>query len=169
MKIYLVHPGENEFGDLTPKGEWQIKSTARRLSTEKVNVDKVYVNGHNVSRASGDILSKALRVPIVSDERFREIDKKIVLGDIRNEDMENLEFVNLFVDEIVKSGKDAIITIGGGIHRAVISRLTGMPLNETRHFSLLHAGVSVLEYGLRDGTLVWRMTSLNDRSHLRVP
>jgi len=167
LKIYLVHPGESEFGKLTNEGIWQLKGVARRFLSEKIEADRIYVNGNSVSRQSGDVLSRSLSVPVVSDERFTEISERVVLGEFFEEDIENLDYVNLFVDEIVNKGKDVIIIVGGGVHRAVMSRLTGMSLAETRHFSLLSAGVSVLEYSRDD--LRWKIKIVNDRAHLMVP
>jgi broad specificity phosphatase PhoE len=169
MKIYLVQPGEHESETLTQRGEWQLQTLARRLLKDKLEVDRIYVNGHNVSRESGSILSKSLKVPVISDERFREVNKEIILGDIRDHDIENMENIGLFIDEIARKGKDAIITVGGGIHRMVISKLTGMPLNETRHFSLMSSGISILEFNEKADTPKWRITTINDRNHLFAP
>jgi broad specificity phosphatase PhoE len=167
MKVYLVHPGENEFGNLTSDGTWQIKSVARRFLAERLDVGKVYVNGNNISKQSGNILSKALLVPIVSDERFIEVTKEVVYGNIKDLDVENLGYIDLFADEIVNRGGDVIIIVGGGVHRVVISRLTGMSLPETRHFTLSHGGVSVLEYD--DCEMVWKIECINDKTHLIRP
>jgi broad specificity phosphatase PhoE len=167
MKIYLVHPGENDSIYLTEGGVWQLNTLARRLINERIDVDRIYVNGHDVSRQSGHILSKILRVPIVSDERFVELNKKVILGNVDPIDLENLENINCFVDEVINKKKDAIITIGDGIHRFIISRLTGMSLQETRHFSLQSSGISTLYYD--NSTAKWRINSINDVNHLRIP
>ena len=169
MKIYFVHPGENKSGELTSNGVWQLKSLIRSLVNHKINVDRIYVNGHNISRQTGNILSKSLKVPIFSDERFVEINKSVILGDFKEGDIENLENVNLFVDEIISVGKDVIITIGGGIHRAIISRLAGFNLDTTKHFSLSHGSISLLEYHHVDGTGIWRIAYLNYTTHWRFP
>ena len=167
MKIYLIQPGQNELGSLTEKGRWELNTLARRLINEKIGVNRIYVNGHSISRQTGNLLSKTLEVPIISDERFSEIRKDVILGNLNEFDLENLQCVNLFVDEIVGKKNDALITIGGGIHRVIISRLTGMPLEETRHFSLTPAGISTLYYDNSTGR--WRINSLNDVNHLRLP
>ncbi len=167
MKIYLIQPGQNELGSLTEKGRWELNTLARRLINEKIEVNRIYVNGHSISRQTGNLLSKTLEVPIISDERFSEIRKDVILGNLNEFDIENLQCVNLFVDEIVGKKNDALITIGGGIHRVIISRLTGMPLEETRHFSLTPAGISTLYYDNSTGR--WRINSLNDVNHLRLP
>lgn len=171
MKIYLIHPGDSDLNDLTPKGILQMKNLSRKLISDKLSFDKIYVNGHDVSRQSGNILSKSLKIPIISDERFVEITKKVILGDLDDFDQNNLDHINLFAKEIAEIGKDVIITMGGGIHRVLISALTGMPLNETRHFSLYPSGVSILQYseGSDDGTGRWRISVLNDRTHLKIP
>lgn len=169
MRIYLVQPGENETGNLTEKGKWQLHTLARRLINEKIEVDRVYVNGHNISRQCGEIISKSLRVPIISDERFTEIDKLVIIGELNESHLENIENINLFIDELANKSKDVIITIGGGIHRMIISRLTGMQLSETRHFLFKSSGVSILEYSNDNGTGKWRILSLNDLTHLSVP
>jgi len=169
MRIYLVHPGENGAQGLTENGVWQIETLVRQLIKSDIKVDRVYANGHEASRESGDILSKSLRVPLVCDERFIEVNKMVILGEINDFELENLDYVNLFVDEIVSKGKDAIITIGGGIHRAVISRLTGIPLSETRHFSLFPASLSSVQYSNNEMVASWKISFINDTTHLRVP
>jgi broad specificity phosphatase PhoE len=168
MKIYLVHPGDNNFLELTEQGVWQMKAVVRRLLKDKIKADRIYANGHEVSRQSGLILSRSLKIPMVNDERFVELNKRIILGEITQADFENLGYINLFLEEIVNKGRDAILTIGGGVHRAVISMLTGLPLEETRHFSLMPASISVLHYA-PDGTGGWRISLINDRSHLSLP
>ena len=167
MNIYLIQPGQNEEGSLTEKGRWELNTLTRRLINDKINVNRIYVNGHSISRQTGDMLSKALEVPIISDERFSEIGKDVILGNFNELDFENLQCVNLFVDEIVCRKNDAMVTIGGGVHRVIISRLTGMSLEETRHFSLTPAGISTLYYDNSTGR--WRINSLNDVNHLRLP
>lgn len=167
MKIYLVSPGENDSRNLTDKGKSDIYSLIRKLTNDKIKVKRIYVNGHNVSRQTGNMLSKAFEVPIISDERFSEIGKGVILGSFNDLDLENLRYLNLFIDEIVARKNDVIITIGAGVHRAIISRLTGLPLQETRHFSFKSAGISTLYYD--DGTGRWRINSLNDVNHLRLP
>lgn len=169
MKIYLIQPGENDSSNLTKNGELELYSLARRFLSDKIDIHRVYVNGHDVSRQSGQILSKKLEVPVISDERFVEVNRDIILGNIKEEDFDNLDNVNLFIDELANKGKNAIITIGGGIHRLIISRLTGMPINETRHFSFLPSGVSILERSKKDGTEKWRIAVINDTNHLRIP
>lgn len=169
MKIYLVQPGDNDSFNLTANGVCQMQSLARRLRYDNVNVDEIYANGHEVSRQSGIILSKSLKVPVINDERFVEINKKVIFGDLDENDHENLNYIHLFIDEVVSKGKDSIITMGEGIHRLVISTLTGLSLHETKHFSLLSASLSVLHYTSDDSTGVWRMSLINDRSHLRIP
>ncbi|MBM3232425.1 histidine phosphatase family protein [Candidatus Pacearchaeota archaeon] len=166
MKIYLIQPGENDSSNLTKNGERGLYSLARKLINDKVQIERVYVNGYNISRQSGKILSNKLEVPIISDERFFEVKKEFILGDVQG-DIENLENINLFIDEIVSKGKNVIITIGGGIHRIIISKLTGMSLQETRHFSFKPAGISILYYDNTTGR--WRINSLNDVNHLRIP
>lgn len=167
MKIYLIQPGDNDSENLTPKGKSDILSLARKINNDKISVNRIYVNGHSISRQTGNLLSKALEVPIISDERFSEIRKEVILGNFNGFDSENLHHINLFVDEIVTRKNDAIITIGGGIHRVIISRLTGMSLPETRHFSFKSAGISTLHYDNSTGR--WRINSLNDVNHLRLP
>ncbi|HLC73267.1 MAG TPA: hypothetical protein VJH20_01370 [Candidatus Nanoarchaeia archaeon] len=169
MKIYLVHPGENDSFNLTANGVCQMQSLARRLIQDNVSVDRIYANGHEVSRQSGIILSKSLKVPVINDERFVEPNKKVIFGDLDENDNENLSYINLFIENIVSKGKDLIITMGEGIHRFVISTLTGLSLHETKHFLLFSAGLSVLHYTSNDSTGVWRMSLINDRSHLRIP
>jgi broad specificity phosphatase PhoE len=169
MKLYLIQPGENDSLNLTKNGELELCSLARKLINDKIEVDRVYVNGHNVSRQSGKILSNKLHVPVISDERFVEVKRENLLRDIKEKDIENLENINLFIDEVASKGKDAIITIGGGIHRLVISRLTGMSINETIHFSFFSSGLSILEKKEVNGTDKWRITSINDRNHLKIP
>ncbi len=169
MKVYLVRPGENDKGILTSKGIWQIKTTARRFLTEKTQIDKIYVNGNSVSKQSGEILSKSLIVPVVSDERFSEIKESVILGNFSEDENENLEYVNLFVDEIVSNGKDVIISIGNGVHRAVISRLTGMSLVETRHFSIAESSVSLIESKYDGFNNKWVISNINDLTHLKMP
>ncbi|MEK6914931.1 MAG: hypothetical protein AABW89_00110 [Nanoarchaeota archaeon] len=169
MKIYLVHPGENDSSELTSRGVWQMQALARRLIMDNIDADRIYANGHEVSIQSGNVLSKCLRIPVINDERFVEINKKVIFGEINKEDVENFNYLSLFVEEIVGKGKDAIITMGGGIHRAVISLLTGMHLHETRHFSLLPASISVLHYIQNEGPGAWRVSLVNDRSHLNLP
>lgn len=167
MKIYLIQPGENDSNNLTSNGVLQIKSLARKILSERIDVNKIYVNGSNISKQTGELLSKMLEIPIFSDERFVEIGKDIILGKFNNLDLENLDNLNLFIDEIVHKNKDVIITIGGGIHRLIISKLTGMPLVETRHFYFQNSGVSILHYD--NGTAKWRISSVNDVNHLRIP
>ena len=169
MKIYLIQPGENDSTYLTEEGVWQINSLARRMINDRVSAERIYVNGHDISRQSGHILSKSLKIPVVSDERFVDVNKNVVLGEIDSYEFENLENITCFIDEIVNKGKDAIVVIGEGVHRVFISKLTGMPLRETRHFSLMHTGISVLEYLNNGSTGNWRMSLLNDRAHLNVP
>ncbi len=167
MKIYLIQPGENDLKNLTDNGRSDINSLVRRFNNDKIKVNRIYVNGHSISRQTGVMLSKAFEVPIISDERFSEIGMDFILGNFNEFDFENLQNVNLFLDEIVTRKNDVIITIGAGIHRAIISRLTGMPLQETRHFSLKPAGISTLHYDNSTGR--WRINSLNDVNHLRLP
>ena len=170
MKIYLAHPGENDGDCLTPLGVWQIKTLARRLNTEGVKVGKVYANGHSVSKHGAEILSRAIGSPVVHDERFFELDKSFIEGLSFSElESENIEYIHLFVDEILRKGEDALITLGDGIHRAVISRLTGMPLASTRHFSLSPASLSVIRHYPIGSTGAWRIDIANDINHLRVP
>src|SRR3989344_3779665 len=76
--------------------------------------------------------------------------------------------LNLLIYDVVKDGKDTAISLGDGIHRAIISRLTGMPLHSTRHFSLWPGSISVLQYEGAGNTGLWRMTRVNDTNHLRV-
>lgn len=165
MKIYLIPPGENNSGKLTEMGRTHLFALARRLGNEKVDVDRIYVNSNSVSRESGEILSKYLKIPLTSDERFSEIKKETILGDIDDLDGENLNYINLFVEEIVNKGKDAIITIGGGVHRVVLSKLTGMNLEQTKYFSFHSSGISIVEFD----TGKWRISRLNDRNHIRIP
>lgn len=167
MKIYLIQPGENDLENLTDKGKSEIYSLIRRFSNDKIKINRIYVNGNSVSRQTGNMLSKAFEVPIISDERFSEIGKEVILGSFNGLDFENLQNVNLFIDEVVARKNDVIITIGAGIHRAIISRLTGLPLQETRHFYFKSAGISILSYD--NGTGRWRINSLNDVNHLRLP
>lgn len=171
MKIYLIHPGDSDLNDLTSKGILQMKNLSRKLISDKLKFDRIYVNGHDVSRQSGNLLSKSLKIPVISDERFVEITKKVILGDLDDFDQDNLNYINLFAKEIAQNGKDVIITMGGGIHRVLISALTGMSLSETRHFSLYPSGVSILQYSenLDGDTGRWRILALNDRTHLGIP
>lgn len=165
MKLYLAHPGENDGNNLTSKGEWQIKTLARRLNTDSIKVNRVYSNGHSVSTQSGDILSRTLTTPLIHDERFVEINKSFIEGFFNESEIENLDYIHLFADEIVSKCEDAILVLGDGIHRAVISRLTGMPLSATRHFSLSPGSISVLS----GSTGSWRIDRVNDTNHIRLP
>lgn len=169
MKLYFVHPGENDGEGLSSKGQWEIKMLARRLMLNGFKVDYVYTNGHLFSTQTGKILSRSLNIPFVSDERFSEISKEAIDGNFTQRDCENIEYVNLFVDEILKDGKDALITIADGIHRAIISRLTGMPISATKHFLFRQGSISLLTYQTSGDTGNWRMAYLNDTSHLRLP
>lgn len=169
MEIYLAHPGENDGQNLTERGVWQMNALARRLRMERVSVGKVYANGHLVSAQSGDILSRTLRVPLVRDERFVEFDFGSLIANPFSVDNDNIESIHVFVDELVRRGEDAIIAMDGGIHRAVISRLTGLSLEDTKHFDLSPASLSVLQYASMNGTRGWRIASVNDTAHLHVP
>ncbi len=169
MKIYLAHPGENDGRFLTERGIWQTKTLARRLSTDGVKFGRVYANGHNVSKQTADIISKYVGTPIIHDERFLEIPKEVIEGAYDEMQMENLDYINLFVSEVIDRGEDALIVIGEGVHRAVISRLTGMPLASTRHFSLSNGSLSVIRHHSSDNSGVWRISSVNDITHLNVP
>ncbi len=169
MEIYLAHPGENDGQSLTDGGIWQMHTLARRLNIEKTNFGKVYANGHNVSRQAAQILGHALGSPIVHDERFTELNKTFIEGSFNESEFENLGYLNLFVDEVVGRGENALVILGDGMHRAIISRLTGLPLVSTRHFSLAPASLSVLKYHGSGNTGVWRLNVVNDVNHLRVP
>src|SRR3989338_2235366 len=158
MKIYFIHPGENDGNSLTDNGIWQLNM----LVIDHFRADRIYANGHDVSRQSAGILGKSLGIPIFHDERFVEVKKSAIEGNLTKSDIENLEYINMFVDEIVMNGKDAVVSLGDGIHRALISRLTGMPLHSTRHFSLWPGSISVLQHQNIGSTGVWRMTSVND-------
>ncbi len=166
MKLYLVNPSNDDGDGLDGEGFRQMKLVARRLILDRVSVDRVYANGRLVSAQSGDILSKALRAPLIRDERFVEFN--IMQSSDFIVDTENLESIYAFVDELLMRGKDAIIIMGGGIHRAVISRLTGMSLADTRHFELMPSSISVVQYN-KDITNGWRIQSINDTTHLLVP
>ncbi|MBS3083687.1 histidine phosphatase family protein [Candidatus Pacearchaeota archaeon] len=169
MKIYFIHPGENDGNSLTDNGIWQLNMLVNRLVIDHFRADRIYANGHDVSRQSAGILGKSLGIPIFHDERFVEVKKSVIEGNLTEADVENLEYINLFIDEVVKNGKDSVVALGDGIHRAVISRLTGMPLHSTRHFSLWPGSISVLQRQNIGSTGVWRMTTVNDTNHLRVP
>ena len=169
MKLYLVNPGKHESGELNEEGIRQIKLLARRLTLDRTSIDRIYANGHLVSVQSGGILSRALRIPLVRDERFIDFDFRSLITNPFSVDADNLELIYFFVDEIVRRGKDAVIAMDGGIHRAVISRLTGLSLADTRHFELMPASLSVLQYHSMDGIEGWRLSVVNDTTHLRVP
>lgn len=169
MRIYLVHPGENDGGSLTDNGIWQLNMLAKRLAIDRFRADRIYANGHDVSRQSAGILARSLGIPIFHDERFVEVKKSAIEGNLTDADVENLEYINLFIDEVVMNGKDIVVTLGDGIHRAVISRLTGMPLHSTRHFSLWPGSISVLQRQNIGSTGEWRISAVNDTNHLRVP
>ena len=169
MEIYLAHLGENDGQSLTETGVWQMSALARRLQTEGVNVGKVYANGHNVSRQAAEILRRAVGSPIVHDERFVEINKSFIEGDFSELEFDNLAYIHLFVDEILGRGENALISLGDGMHRAIISRLTGLPLVSTRHFSLSPASLSVLKYHNVGSAGFWRLNVVNDVNHLSVP
>lgn len=166
MKIYLVQPVKNSSDDLA-KENLSLQALVRRMILEELKFNRIYVNNSDVSIKTGDFLSKALRVPLLRDDRFSDIGKNVILGKLDNMDLENLENVNLFIEEIISFNKDLIVTIGSGIHRLIISKLTGMPLLETRHFDFENAGFSVLYYD--NGTNMWRINSINDVNHLRIP
>lgn len=167
MRIYLIQPGENDSNELTDKGVIQIKLLARKLISNKIKISQIYVNGNNISRQTGELLSKAIEVPLISDERFSEVRRDVIFGNSYSSDIDNLKSINLFINEIFYRNEDVIITIGGGVHRVIISMLTGMPLEETRHFFFQNTGVSVLCYD--NGTKKWRINSINDVNHLRIP
>lgn len=169
MEIYLAHPGENNGVSLTEQGVWQMGALARRLHIEKLNFGKIYANGHNVSRQAAWILGSSVGIPIIHDERFVELNKNFIEGSFSESEFENLNYVNLFVDEVVGRGDNALIILGDGMHRAIISRLTGLPLDSTRHFSLSSASLSVLKYYNSGSTGFWRLNVVNDVNHLRVP
>ncbi len=169
MEIYLAHPGENDGQSLTDEGVWQIGALARRLNIEKIKFDKIYANGHNVSRQSALILGKSFGSRIVHDERFVELNNTIIDGEFNDLEFENLSYINLFVDEVVSRGESTLVILGDGIHRAIISRLTGLPIDSTRHFSLSPASLSVLKYHGSGSTGFWRLNVVNDVNHLRVP
>ncbi len=169
MKIYLIHPGENDGEQLTNNGLLQLNLLTRRLLADRFRAERIYANGHTVSTQGASLLSRSLKIPLVHDERFVEVKKSTIEGSYNQEDLENLEYINLFVEEVVKDGKDAIISLGDGIHRAIISRLTGMPLHSTRHFSLWPSSISVLQHEDIGSTGLWRMTRVNDTNHLRIP
>lgn len=163
MKIYLVQPAY----DLSKNKDLEIQALARKLISDKININRIYVNEQEFSVGTGSILSKALKVPIVTDSRFLDVGKDVILGSSDNRDFDNLQNINLFIEEIVDKNDNVLITIGGGIHRIIISKLTGMSLAETRHFRFQNTGVSVLHYD--NDTKKWRINSINDVNHLRIP
>ena len=169
MKIYLIHPGENDGERLTDNGLLQLNLLSRRLAVDHFRAAKIYANGSTFSTQGATILSRSLNIPLFQDERFTEVKKSTIEGNFSQQDLENLEYINLFVDDVVKDGKDTAISLGDGIHRAIISRLTGMPLHSTRHFSLWPGSISVLQYEGAGNTGLWRMTRVNDTNHLRIP
>ncbi len=169
MEIYLAHPGENDGQDLTEQGIWQMKNLARRLKIENIKFDRIYANGHNVSRQAAWILGSFVGSSIIHDERFVELNKTFIEGNFSESDFENLEYIHLFVDEIISCGENALVIFGEGIHRAIMSRLTGLPLASTRYFSLSPANLSVLKYHDVGNTGFWRLNVVNDVNHLRVP
>src|SRR3989344_5041857 len=103
MKIYFIHPGENN-------GIWQLNMLVNRLVIDHFRADRIYANGHDVSRQSAGILGKSLGIPIFHDERFVEVKKSAIEGNLTKSDIENLEYINMFVDEIVMNGKDAVVS-----------------------------------------------------------
>ncbi len=169
MEIYLAHPGENDGQDLTEQGVWQMENLARRLKIENIKFDRIYANGHNVSRQAAWILGSSAGSPIIHDERFVELNKTFIEGSFSEPEFENLGYINLFVDEVVGRGENALVILGDGMHRAIMSRLTGLPLVSTRHFSLSPASLSVLKYYGAGSTGFWRLNVVNDVNHLRVP
>lgn len=167
MKIYLVQPTPHVSSNFTDSVNFEIQALARRMLSNKINIGRIYVNGNDISQKTGSILSKILHVPVFRDDRFSEVNKNVIFGNFENIDFQNLENINLFIEEIVDKNNDVVITIGEGVHRVIISKLTGMSLTETRHFYFQNAGISVLHYD--NATKIWRINSINDVNHLRFP
>ncbi len=173
MKIYLVRHGEKESegadAELTENGERQITLLARRLKHDKVNVSRIYSTNHSRSVRTAEILSKALALPVVRDDRLRELERNLFNEQNSNVEHDDVQAVNLFIEEMVSRRQDIILAMHGGINRAVISYLTGIGLYDMRHFFMDFASVSLIELVEIDGQIKWRVKMLNDTTHLRVP
>ena len=114
-------------------------------------------------------MSKALALPVVRDDRLRELERNLFNEQNSNVEHDDVQAVNLFIEEMVSRRQDIILAMHGGINRAVISYLTGIGLYDMRHFFMDFASVSLIELVEIDGQIKWRVKMLNDTTHLRVP
>lgn len=176
-------------GDITELGKKQIDALAERM--RDVKIDALYTSDLYRTRMTASAITKYHDIPMINDERLREINIgpweavffgnvlrsdpeifKVFMGDPENFYLEGAETYSQVrdrsaaaVEEIAaKHDGEAVAVVSHGITiRCIISKLCGIPLNDTETLPIFkNTGIAHLFYENGKFTVDY----LNDASHI---
>ena len=197
-RFYLIRHAQSEYNekgifqgrldsDLTPLGFVQSRLLAENLKSEKPQV--IFSSPQRRAYKTALTLSDILEIPLIVDERLREMsfgvlegrhfwtmfeeNKEMILNWLKNpvkyplptqEDMKEFEKrVKEFLNEVIKRKEEKIVIVGhGGTLHGLLCLALGIGLEKMWHIHMDNTGITVLEY---DGERFY-VKELNKTCHL---
>lgn len=197
-RIYLIRHAQSEYNekgifqgrldsDLTPLGFVQSRLLVSRFKKEKPQV--IFTSPQRRAYKTALTLSDVLQVPLIVEERIREMsfgilegrhfwtmfeeNKDMILNWLKDpvkhplptqEDIKEFEKrVSSFLEDLKKRKEEVIAVVGhGGSLHGLICLALGFGLERMWHIHMDNTGVSLLEY---DGERFY-LKELNDTCHL---
>ncbi len=197
-KIYLIRHAQSEYNekgifqgrldsDLTPLGFVQSRLLVNRFKKEKPQV--IFTSPQRRAYKTALTLSDILQIPLIVEERIREMsfgilegnhfwtmfeeNKEMILNWLKDpvkhplptqEDMKEFEKrIRSFLEDLKKRKEEVIAVVGhGGTLHGLVCLALGIGLEKMWHIHMDNTGVSLLEY---DGERFY-LRELNDTCHL---
>ncbi|WP_461829558.1 histidine phosphatase family protein [Aquifex sp.] len=197
-KIYLIRHAQSEYNekgifqgrldsDLTPLGFVQSRLLVNRFKREKPQI--IFTSPQRRAYKTALTLSDVLQIPLVVEERIREMsfgvlegnhfwtmfeeNKEMILNWLKDpvkhplptqEDMGEFEKrIRSFLEDLIQRKEEVIAVVGhGGTLHGLVCLALGIGLEKMWHIHMDNTGVSLLEY---DGERFY-LKELNDTCHL---